>query len=217
MSKLKDFTTQTARPLPVILAADISGSMGVAGKIQALNQAVKEMISAFQDEDDLRAQIHVAVVTFGGKAQVHLPLTPARDATWTDLGARGGTPMGATFDLIREMIEDRSVISGRAYRPTIVLVSDGQPTDTWPAPLQALLASERCSKAFRMALAIGADADHGVLEAFLADPEARVYSADEAHQIRQFFKLVSMSVSARSRSTNPNSAAVDVSDEGWDL
>lgn len=217
MSKLKEFTTQAARPLPVILLADVSGSMGVDGKIQALNHAVREMLDAFKDESDLRAEIHLSVITFGGQSRIHLPLGPARAASWSDLGASGGTPMGGAFDLAREMIEDRNVIPSRAYRPTIVLVSDGQPTDAWQPPLQALLGSERGGKAFRMALAIGADADHAVLEAFLADPTARVYRADEARQIRQFFQLVTMSVSARSRSANPNSAPASPPNDGWDL
>jgi uncharacterized protein YegL len=216
MSRLKEFTTQTARPLPVILLADISGSMGVDGKIQALNHAVHEMIEAFQDESDLRAQIHVSVITFGGQARTHLPLGPASAASWSDLGASGGTPMGAAFELARELVEDRARIPGRAYRPTLVLVSDGQPTDSWEQPLEALLGSERGGKAFRMALAIGADADHDVLQAFLADPEARVFRADEARQIRQFFQLVTMSVSSRSRSANPNSTPA-LPDDGWDL
>lgn len=217
MSNLKEFTTQAARPLPVILLADVSGSMSVDGKIQALNHAVREMVEAFQDESDLRAEIHLSVVTFGGQSKVHLPLSPARNTSWTDLAAGGGTPMGAAFDLARQMVEDKGIVPGRAYRPTIVLVSDGQPTDPWQAPLQALLGSERCGKAFRMALAIGADADHAVLQAFLADPEARVYRADEARQIRQFFQLVTMSVSARSRSANPNSAPASLPNDGWDL
>ena len=217
MSSLKDFTTQAARPLPVLLLADVSGSMSGGGKIQALNHAVREMIEAFQDESDLRAEIHVAVITFGGNAGIHLPLGSACNAAWTDLGAAGGTPMGAAFALARELVEDRSAIPSRAYRPTIVLVSDGQPTDDWNGQLQALLGSERGSKAFRMALAIGDDADHDVLQAFLADPEARVYRADEARQIRQFFQLVTMSVSSRSRSANPNSAPPVLPDDGWDL
>ena len=79
-----------------------------------------------------------------------------------------------------------------------------------------LLSSECGRKAFRMALAIGADADHAVLQAFLDDPESRVYRADEARQIRQFFQLVTMSVSARSRSANPNSAPA-TPNGGWDL
>lgn len=217
MSELKDFTMQAARPLPVILLADVSGSMGADGKIQALNHAVREMMDTFRDETDLRAEIVVSVITFGGQAGVHLPLGSARNASWNDLGADGGTPMGAAFGLAHQMIEDKNVIPGRAYRPTLVLASDGQPTDTWQPPLQALLASERGGKAFRMALAIGADADHTVLQAFLADPEARVYRADEARQIRQFFRLVTMSVSARSRSANPNSTPASQSNGGWDL
>ena len=70
MEKLKEFTLSSARPLPVIVLADISGSMLEHGKIQSLNLAVREMLEAFRDEDDLRAEIHVAVITFGkgGKA-----------------------------------------------------------------------------------------------------------------------------------------------------
>lgn len=217
MSKLREFTVQAARPLPILVLADISGSMEVDGKIQALNHAVREMIEAFRDESDLRAEIHLSVVTFGGQARVHLPLGPVRGSSWSDLGASGGTPMGEAFALARQMVEDRNAVPSRAYRPTIVLVSDGQPTDAWQSPLQALLESERGGKAFRMALAIGADADHAILQSFLAAPEARVYRADEARQIRQFFQLVTMSVSARSRSANPNSAPASQPNDGWDL
>ena len=218
MSKLKEFTTQAARPLPVVVLADVSGSMGVDGKIQALNLAVREMIDAFKDEDDLRAEIHVSVITFGGKANVCLPLGRAAASSWTDLGANGGTPMGAAFELARALVEDRNTVPSRAYRPTLVLVSDGQPTDEWKQQLDALLKSERGGKAFRTALAIGADADHAVLQEFLADAEARVYRADEARQIRKFFQLVTMSVSARSRSANPNVAAPAADPNGgWDL
>ena len=219
MSPLKEFTVSAARPLPVILLADVSGSMATEGKIQALNHAVREMIATFQDESDLRAEIHVAVITFGGQARINLALGPARKATWTDLDASGGTPMGAAFDLVREMIEDRNVVPSRAYRPTIALVSDGQPTPpgSETEPLRRLLESERGGKAFRMALAIGSDADHGVLQAFLAESDARVFRADEARQIRDFFQLVTMSVSARSRSANPNSRPASPASDGWDL
>src|SRR5689334_8726549 len=78
MSKLREFTVSSARPLPVILMADVSGSMSADGKIDALNAAVAEMLAAFAEEDDGRAEIHVAVVTFGGEASLHTPLQPAK-------------------------------------------------------------------------------------------------------------------------------------------
>ncbi len=215
---LKEFAAPAARPLPVIVLADVSGSMEAGGKIQALNLAVREMVATFKDEDDLRAEIHVAVVTFGADvASVHTPLARAAEVAWVDMPARGSTPMGAAFQRALAMLEDRAVIPSRAYRPTLVLLSDGQPTDDWRAPLDALLASERGSKAFRMALAIGADADASVLAAFLANPEARVFRADEARQIRRFFRLVSMSVTSRSRSANPNAAPPAATDDDFDL
>ena len=37
MATLKDFTVTKPRPLPVILLADVSGSMASEGKIDALN------------------------------------------------------------------------------------------------------------------------------------------------------------------------------------
>lgn len=46
MSKLKEFTVASARPMSVILLADISGSMSVDGKINALNRAIAELIAS---------------------------------------------------------------------------------------------------------------------------------------------------------------------------
>lgn len=206
MGKFKEFTMAIARPLPVIVLADISGSMSADGKIAALNDAIAEMIATFAEEDDSRAEIHVSVVTFGGAAaSVHKGLTPADKLGWQAMSASGRTPMGQAFTLARKMIEDKTVIPSRAYRPTVVLVSDGVPTDDWEQPLKELLASERASKSMRLAMAIGEDADKKTLTAFLDDPEGRVFEAHESREIRKFFRWVTMSVTSRSRSANPNS------------
>jgi uncharacterized protein YegL len=209
MTKLNEFTMSSARPLPVILLADVSGSMTANGKIEALNDAVSEMIATFAEEDDTKAEIHVSVVTFGsGGAKLHKPLQPASDATWENMTAAGRTPMGEAFTTTREIIENRDVIPSRAYRPTVVLVSDGIPTDDWEAPLNTLLQSERASKASRFAMGIGEDADKKTLEAFLAGEDSRVFEAHEAREIKKFFRWVTMSVTTRSRSTNPNTVVV---------
>ena len=73
-----------------------SGSMGVDGKIDALNSAVAEMQGAFAEEDDGRAEIHLAVVTFGGTATLHTPLTPASAVRWIPMQADGRTVALAT-------------------------------------------------------------------------------------------------------------------------
>ena len=93
-TQLKEFTSTAARPLPVILLADVSGSMASEGKIDALNQSVREMLATFASTDDLRAEIHVAIITFGGDARLHTPLQVASAVKWSDMVADGGTPMG---------------------------------------------------------------------------------------------------------------------------
>lgn len=204
---MKKFAAKSARPLPVIILADISGSMGVDGKIDAMNSALNELIKTFGSESRLNAEIHLSVITFGGMAVEHLPLTPAHKIEgFNPLQATGATPMGAALGLARQLIEDKEQIPSRAYRPVIVLVSDGHPTDDFAGEYNAFCSSERAQKATRMAMAIGNDADKTMMSNFTNDLEAPLFEAHNARDIIKFFRAVSMSVTARSRSTTPNQA-----------
>jgi uncharacterized protein YegL len=222
-TKLKTFAAPQARPLPVIILADVSGSMAENGKIDALNVAVEQMVASFAKESRLRAEIQVGLITFGGRdAMTHLPLVAAQSVNGiTRFSASGGTPMGAAFEVARKLLEDKDQISSRAYRPVLVLVSDGAPTDDWEGPLSALKASERAQKASRIALAIGADADRDLLAQFANDPEAPVFEAHEAQDIRRFFHAVTMSVVARSASATPDQTTAiemgEIPDDDLDL
>ncbi|MDV4313620.1 VWA domain-containing protein [Acinetobacter sp.] len=204
---MQQFAVATARPLPVIILADVSGSMLENNNIGALNAALKDFLSTLSQESRLNAEIHVSIITFGGaKAEVHVPLTPAWQINQTnDLVALGGTPMGGAFELAVEMIENKEIIPSRAYKPTIVLISDGIPTDNWESSFNKLKNSDRAQKASRMAMAIGTGADKNMLKAFVNDLEAsEVFEAHNAKEIHRFFRAVSMSVSSRSQSNTPN-------------
>ena len=204
---MQQFAVATARPLPVIILADVSGSMLENNNIGALNAALKDFLSTLSQESRLNAEIQVSIITFGGsKAEVHVPLTPAWQINQTnDLVASGGTPMGGAFELAVEMIENKDIIPSRAYKPTIVLISDGIPTDNWEASFDKLKNSDRAQKASRMAMAIGTGADKNMLKAFVNDLEAsEVFEAHNAKEIHRFFRAVSMSVSSRSQSNTPN-------------
>jgi len=207
MATLKRFQSQSARPLPVIVLADTSGSMSADGKIEALNKSLKEMISTFASESRIRAELQVCVITFGGTADIHLPLTPAHHIeSFDQLPATGGTPMGAAFKLVADLIDDKEQIPSRAYKPVVVLVSDGYPTDNIELPLKELMNGDRSSKATRFAIGVGSDEDWSVLETFANDLEAPVFKTEQARDIHRFFKAVTMSVTTRSRSTAPNQA-----------
>lgn len=215
---LGQVTVPAPRPLPVLLLVDVSGSMAEDGKLAALNTALRDMVQAFSEERSGGAEIQLAVLAFGGReARVHLPLQPARDVRYEVMEAAGHTPLGSALALATRILEDRALIPGRAYRPTVVLVSDGVPTDDWEAPLEALLAAPRASRALRLALAVGEDADLEVLTRFAGDSQVR--QAHEARQLRRFFRFVTMSVTARSRSATPDQPVVlpDLGeDDGFD-
>jgi uncharacterized protein YegL len=206
MQELIEIVQSSARPLPVIILADVSGSMSVDGKIDALNESVREMLKTFSEAEDMRAEIHVEVITFGGEnANKHVPLWPVHKIEWRDMDAVGLTPMGQAMKMAKESIEDQNLIPSRAYRPTVILVSDGEPNDEgWEQAMDELIHSGRSAKADRMALAIGDDADVAMLNQFLDDPEKKVHRAEDAGKIKDFFKYVTMSVTYRSRSNNPN-------------
>jgi uncharacterized protein YegL len=193
-----------AKPLPVIMLLDVSGSMCKGEKIQNLNKAVKEMLETFRSTENNEIEIHVAIITFGGEVKIHQSLNSASDIKWNDLSADGGTPLGAAIKMAKEMITDKNIITSRAYRPTVVLVSDGCPTDKWEQPLNDFIGEGRSSKCDRMAMAIGADADEGVLSKFIEGTQYQLFYARDAGQLRDFFKFLTMSVTVRIKSQNPD-------------
>lgn len=205
MPTLNDFVMQKPRPLPVIVAVDRSGSMGADGKIDALNIALRDFINSIKDEDTA-VDLQIALFSFGGnEALCELPLTSVNsiDADAYSFTAQGRTPMGQAFYLIKEMIEDKSIVPSRAYKPTIVLLTDGMPTDDYEKVMDYLINDGRSSKAFRIAMAIGADADRNMLSRFVSSPELLV-SGENARDIKKFFRFVTMSVTSRMKSQTPD-------------
>ncbi len=196
------YTVPEARPLPVMLLLDISGSMrGV--KIDALNGAVRTMLAALSNEGTRETEIKVSIITFGRSVNRLFPFTKVSDVQFSDLTAGGETPMGMAFRMAKDIIEDRDETSGRAYRPAVILVSDGRPTDHWEKPLEEFMSSARCQKSDRMAMAIGKDANIEVLSKFIDGTGHEILEAHRAVDIESFFKYVTMSVSTRVNSPDP--------------
>jgi len=218
MQNINKLIIQEARPLPVIILADTSGSMFADNKISTLNSAIREMIDSLKGEDSLRAEIYFSIISFGGnRVTEYLPFSKVNEISLDeDLKAGGGTPMGEAFRITQELVEDKNIISSRSYAPTIILLSDGIPTDDWKNPLNSFLSSPRASKSFRIAMSIGAGEEgKKVLTEFLGDSNLPLFEANQARDIKKFFKFVTMSVSQRVQSVNPNQV-IDTSIDDMD-
>ena len=204
MINLDKFVSNDGRALPIFLLLDCSGSMS-GEKIETLNNAVIDMINDFKSERLLEVNIQMCVITFGDKAKLHTDLCSVNTIEYQPLTANGMTPLGGALTILQGIIDDKEKISSKGYRPSIILVSDGQPNDSWQQPLETFLTDKRSSKCERWALGIGQDADYQMLQKFLgSDTDKKVFDASVAKEISKFFKFVTMSTLARSKSKNPN-------------
>ncbi len=200
------YTAQTPPKFPVFILADASASMADNGKIDILNKAVRELVDSFRS---IPQDVRIAVITFSGSGAIfHSAFERAATFQWEDISTQGGTPMGQAFTKLHDWLTDKHVIGSTDYRPVIVLATDGQPTDDWLGPLDTLNNHERCMKADRFALAIGDDVNLTTLNKFVEpalrnDAAAgRVYQADKASQIKDFFNFVVVTSQNRVKSNS---------------
>lgn len=193
------------KPLPVLLLLDVSGSM-LGDKIKKLYEATTEMVDDLIDEGLKEVDINIAIITFGGQVNLHTDftsITKLQNTPISQFTASGNTPLGQALIMAKDLIEDKNKVASKSYRPAVVLVSDGIPNDEWKKPLEDFIGSGRSSKCQRFAIAIGNDAHKDMLEEFTGNVDT-VYTAVNASDISNNFAKVTMSVSMRSKSVNPN-------------
>ncbi len=184
------------RPLHFIWIADCSGSMGYGGKVQSLNYAIRSALPAMQDvaKENPNAEVMVRAVKFSSGASWHVANPVSVDQfMWDDLEANGVTDMGKALQLVAEQLDPENMPQ-RALPPVLVLISDGHPTDDVSAGLRDLMAQPWGKKAVRIAIAIGEDADKGVLQRFISHPELEPLQASNSETLVRFIKWVSTAV-----------------------
>lgn len=212
---LNDFTVTKERALPIFIVADTSGSME-GMKINAVNKAIQDMITTFRNVDDVRGAFKVSIITFGGeKVIVHQYPTNVNELTFNELHASGRTPMGEAISIVSDLIEDKEIVTSRDFAPTVILISDGFPTDypggynvtledylNWE-PIKKLHKGNRGQKCMRVAISVDLDTDINMLKAFLNNGTEPI-SAVDATDIAKVFKWITMSTISRMNSVNPN-------------
>jgi uncharacterized protein YegL len=157
------------RPLHFFYLCDGSGSMAAQGKMQALNQAIRQSLPGMARvaRENPEARVLVRALSFADRARWHIAEpTPVDRLEWRDLQAGGCTALGEALGLLADQLRSPPM-EDRALPPVLVLISDGQPTDDFETGLTRLMQQPWAQKAVRLAIAMGHDADLEVLQQFI--------------------------------------------------
>ncbi len=141
---------------PVVLLLDTSYSMR-GERIQQLNEGLRTFEAAIKQDRLASLRVEVALVTFGGEvATLDVREGGTRDLSDEEaalngfvaagefqaprLRESGNTPMGAAMSHALHLLRRRKEVYKRNgidyYRPWILLVTDGGPTDYWMSAAQ---------------------------------------------------------------------------------
>lgn len=181
------------RPLHFFVVADCSGSMAADGKMQALNNAMREMIPhlASVASQNPHAALLIRVLAFSTSARWHVgEPSPVESFVWHDLEAGGYTDLGAALNILAETLSGPSM-EDRALPPAVILVSDGMPTDDWKLGLGKLLDEPWGQRSVRMAVGIGRDADRDVLQRFIGRDDVKPMNASNPEQLVRMIRWAS--------------------------
>jgi|LakMenEpi03Aug12_release.lakeMendotaPanAssembly.Ray.scaffolds.fasta_scaffold390686_2 uncharacterized protein YegL len=155
------------RRLPVYLLIDCSESM-IGQGIEAVRAGLSSMIGSLRRNPHALESVFLSVITYDAKARLVCPLTPLIDFQEPQLILRPGTSLGSALTLLADQIQSEvrktSYESKGDYRPLVLLLTDGQPSDDWRAPLQRIGAAVRPRPANIYGIGCGEDVDYSVLQ-----------------------------------------------------
>lgn len=190
---------------PVCFLPDTSSSM-MGSPISELNKGLASLKSSLMSDDKAKKVVDLSIVSFGGTVKTSSFCT-AEDFNPTPYAASGGTPMGEALLTAIDLIERRKGQYRKQginkYRPWLVLITDGAPTDMhpgdskWTQVVEAIRNGEQDKKFIAWAFGVRG-ANLQALNELLSYNE-RVYAL-EGYDFAGLFQWVSDSMSIVTRS-----------------
>lgn len=195
---LKDderFAAPPKRVMSMFYLIDNSGSMA-GEKIETVNSSLEEIMGLLDDisasNDD--AEIKVAAMSFDTEPvwRTNGVVAPSEFSPNLDTN-RGLTNLGkALNELNSKLSKTHGFMTQHQYKPVIILLSDGSPTDNYKEALEKLRKENRWfGNALKFAFAIGKDAKREVLAEFTGSDET-VIDVNNAPKLKEYLKEVSV-------------------------
>jgi len=206
-----DFANNPESRCPCILLLDTSGSM--AGlPIEQLNEGVITLKNELVSDPLASKRVELAVVTFG---PVHLEADFQTVGNFNprNLTASGDTPIGAAITLGIDLVNRRKKVYKENgigyYKPWIILITDGAPTDSYINAAQLVKEGE-ANNSFAF-FAVGVEqANFTILKSISVREPLKL----KGLMFREFFLWLSSSMKMVS-SKNPGSNINLLPPSGW--
>ncbi len=207
----EDFANNPESRCPCMLLLDTSGSMdGMA--IRQLNDGIRTLKAELEQDLLATKRVEIAMITFG-PVQLVSDFQTVNNFHPRPLVADGDTPIGAAIGMGIAMVNKRKQTYKENgvgyYKPWIILITDGAPTDNWSAAAQLIKEGEtKGSFAF---FAIGVE---GANMDTLSRLSVRSPLKLKGLMFREFFLWLSSSMKMVS-SKNPGNSITMLPPSGW--
>jgi uncharacterized protein YegL len=196
---------------PCVLLLDTSGSMG-GSPIRQLNEGVNTFKQELMNDPLATKRVEVAIVTFG-PVTIQSDFHTVPNFHPADMDADGDTPIGSAVSMGIDMVARRKKEYKEHgisyYKPWIILITDGAPTDEWANAARQVREGE-AAKSFAF-FAIGVE---GASLDILKQISVRAPLKLKGLMFREFFMWLSASMKTVS-AKNPGSALNLLPPSGW--
>jgi uncharacterized protein YegL len=187
------------RRLPVYLLLDTSGSMS-GEPIEQVKNGLQMLVAGLRQDPYALETAYLAVITFDSTAQEIVPLTELTAFQPPVISARGSTSLGAALALVADSasknVAKTTTTQKGDWRPMVFIMTDGEPNDDWQKGL-ARFNQEK----WGVVVACAVDsADISVLKQISGAENVVKLDTSDSGSINAFFKWVTASVSASSKS-----------------
>jgi uncharacterized protein YegL len=210
-----EFAINNEPRCPVVLLLDNSASMS-GEPIEELNRGLITFKESLQQDTLASLRVDLSIVSFGGHVEHVQDFVTVDDYQPKPLGAKGLTPMGAAIEYGLDSIKNRKKTYDnngiQYYRPWMILITDGAPTDSWENAGERIRQAEVNKDVIFFKVGVSG-ADMEILNKISFRPPAMLNGLD----FSKFFVWLSTSMKTVS-STKPNSnEMVALTELGWSV
>jgi len=201
---------KTSRKVPMCLLVDVSGSMqnkdgSNRPKIDELNINMQSLIDYIRNDSKASQICDLSIISFGGSVNVVSGYSNISNIHFQPLQAVGATPMGEAVKKAIELLRIRRNYYRsndiEHYKPILLIMSDGNPTDEYRGAAIELSQMVLNKELKVFPVGIGLHFDHSILSEF--SPQISPKLISDASGFSQLFRLLSSS------SSNPNDDSLE--------